>query len=73
MKRRREQAVFAIHVAFALVSVILLALNMVKAEAALTNRQMLTLIVTASKSYPVKATGENGRGKTERPNGPHSI
>jgi hypothetical protein len=73
MKRRRELAVFAIHVAFALVSVILLALNMVKAEAALTNRQMLTLIVTASKSYPVKATGENGRGKTESPNGPHSI
>jgi hypothetical protein len=73
MKRRRQHAVFAIHVAFALVSVILLALNMVKAEAALTNRQMLTLIVTASKSYPVKATGVNGRAKTERPNGPHSI
>jgi hypothetical protein len=70
MKCRREQAVFAIHVAFALVSVILLALNMVKAEAALTNRP---LIVTASKSYPAKATGENRRGKTERPNGPHSI
>ena len=73
MKRRRPQSVFAIHVAFALVSVILLALNMVKAEAALTNRQMLTLIVTASKSYPVKATGENRWGKAESPIGPHSI
>jgi hypothetical protein len=41
MKRYREQAVFALHVVFALVTIVLLALNMVKAEAALTNGQML--------------------------------
>jgi hypothetical protein len=49
MKRRRERAVFAVHVIFALVSVALLTLNMVKAEAALTNGQMLPLMVTAAK------------------------
>ena len=49
MKRRREQAVFAMHVGFALVSVTLLTLNMVKAEAALTNGQMLPPAVTAAE------------------------
>jgi hypothetical protein len=43
MKRFRERAIFAIHVTFALLTVVLLALDMVKAEAALTNGAMLPL------------------------------
>ena len=55
MKRFHEQAVFAVHVLFALISVALLALNMVKAEAALTSGQMLPLMV--SHSFEGSAVG----------------
>jgi hypothetical protein len=47
-KRSREGAVFAIRVTFALLSVALLALLMVKAEAALTNGEMLPPTVTVA-------------------------
>jgi hypothetical protein len=53
MKSSRERVVFAIHVAFALLSVALLALDMVKAEAALTNGEMLAL-----NGAPEMLTGE---------------
>jgi hypothetical protein len=52
MKRCRERVVFAIHVGFALLTVVLLALDMVKAEAALTNGEMLPLKVTAAGFGP---------------------
>jgi hypothetical protein len=47
-KRSREGAVFAIHVTFALLSVALLAVVMVKAEAAFTNGEMLPLTVNVT-------------------------
>ncbi len=53
MKQWRERAVFAIHITFALVTVVLFALDMVKAEAALTNGQMLPVEVTATRVGPV--------------------
>jgi hypothetical protein len=48
MKHGRERAVFAIHVIFALLSVALLALDMVKVEAALTAGNMLPLNANAA-------------------------
>ena len=40
MKRYREQAIFALNVMFALVSLALLALDLVQAEVALTRHQL---------------------------------
>jgi hypothetical protein len=47
-KRSRDGAVFAIQATFALLSVALLALVMVKAEAALTNGEMLPVTVSVT-------------------------
>jgi hypothetical protein len=47
-RRSREGAVFAIRTTFALLSVALVALVMVKAEAALTNGEMLPLTVSVT-------------------------
>jgi hypothetical protein len=47
-KRSRDGAVFAIRATFALLSVALLALVMVKAEAALTNGEMLPVTVSVT-------------------------
>ncbi|HEY7245937.1 MAG TPA: hypothetical protein VH678_18865 [Xanthobacteraceae bacterium] len=47
MKKICQRAVLALHVTFAFVSIMLLALDMVKAEAALTNGSMLPLTFTS--------------------------
>jgi hypothetical protein len=51
MKKGREQAGFAVHLTFALVSILLPTLNMVQAEAALTNEKMLPLQVNAAGQF----------------------
>ena len=50
MKRPRERIGFAIHVTFALLCTILLALDMVKAEAALTGGKMMTMRMSVGGS-----------------------
>ncbi len=52
MKDGRERLAFAINVIFALVSVFLLALNMVQAEAAMTNGKMLSFQVNTAGDQP---------------------
>jgi hypothetical protein len=50
MNNGRKRAVFAIHVTVALLTVTLLALDMVEVEAALTNGKMLSLQVNNGRT-----------------------
>jgi hypothetical protein len=52
MKNGHERAVYALHVFFALLTVVLVAVDLVKVEAVLTNGKMLPPNVTATAIEP---------------------